>query len=75
MPSALLQTLTHQPTFGNKLVTFLCGDTSVVRSGDCIQLDDYAFGRILGGFEPLHQFLEGHRRFHRNPRSVLPPSR
>jgi hypothetical protein len=25
-----------------------------VRSGDCIQLDDYAFGRILGGLEPLH---------------------
>jgi hypothetical protein len=58
--SALLQAITHQPTFGNKLVAFLCSDTSVVRSRDCIQLDDYAFGRILGGLEPLHQFLEGH---------------
>ena len=39
VPSALLQALTHQPTFGNKLVAFLCGDASVLRSGYCIQLD------------------------------------
>jgi hypothetical protein len=29
VPSALLQALTHQPTFGNNLVAFLCGDASV----------------------------------------------
>jgi hypothetical protein len=56
----LLQALTHQPTFGNKLVAFLGGDASVARSGYCIQLDGYAFERILGGLEPIHQFLEGH---------------
>ena len=60
VPSALLQALTHQPTFGNKLVAFLCGDASVARSGYCIQLDGYVFERILGGLEPFHQFLEGH---------------
>ena len=60
VPSALLQVLTLQPTFGNKLVAFLCGDASDARSGYCIQLDHYAFVRILGGLEPLHQFLEGH---------------
>ena len=38
VPSALLHALTHQPTFGNKLVAFLCGD-AVARSGNCIQLD------------------------------------
>jgi hypothetical protein len=59
VPSALLHALTHQPTFGNKLVAFLCGDASVARSGQCIQLDGYVFGRILGGLEPLHQLLEG----------------
>jgi hypothetical protein len=36
---ALLHAPTHQPTFGNKLVPFLCGDASVARSGQCIQLD------------------------------------
>ena len=48
------------PTFGNKLVEFLCGDASNARSGYCIQLDHYAFVRILGCLEPMHQFLEGH---------------
>jgi hypothetical protein len=56
----VLQALTHQPTFGNKLVAFLRGDASVARSGYCIQLDGYVFGRILGRLEPFHQFLEGH---------------
>jgi hypothetical protein len=60
IPSALLHALTHPPTFGNKLVAFLRGDASVARSGQCIQLDDYVFGRILGGLEPLHQLFEGH---------------
>ena len=60
VPSALLQALTDQPTFGNKLVAFLCGDASVARSGYCIQLDGHAFERTLGGLEPFHQFLEGH---------------
>jgi hypothetical protein len=59
VPSVLLEALTHQATFGNKLVAFLCGDASAVRSGDCIQLDGYVFGDTLGGLEPLHQFLEG----------------
>ena len=44
--SALLQALTHQLTFGNKLVAFLRGDATVARSGYCIQLDGYPSGRI-----------------------------
>ena len=60
VPSKLLQVLTLQPTFGNKLVAFLCGDASDARSGYCIQLDGYVFERILGSVEPFHQFLVGH---------------
>ena len=58
VPSALPQALTDQPTFGNKLVAFLCRDASVARSGYCIQLDGHAFERTLGGREPFHQFLK-----------------
>ena len=42
----------HQPTFGNKLVAFLCGDASAARSSYRIELHSYVFERILGGLEP-----------------------